>query len=145
AAKMLSQLPQNKALTDTTGTVARNWLQTDSVAASQWINTLPPGDARDTAVEQIVNTQARNDPAATMNWATTIGNPDTRYSSIQRVTTQWAATDPQAAMQAVQNVANLTDEQRQKLTQAVQKIIDNPPPAPNVRIYRGNNNIYYGP
>jgi len=99
--------------------IARNWLAQDAQAASQWINTLPTGPARDSAVKILVATQATNDPATALNWAITESSPSSRLQDINDVLVSWARSDLPAAIAAMQ-AAPLTDQQHNNFLQKLQ-------------------------
>src|ERR1019366_9518499 len=98
-------------LNTTTATLAGNWLKHDPTAASQWINTLPAGDARDGAVTQLIATEGKNNSPVAFNWAASISNEDTKQAQMDNVIMEWAGRDPAAATAAVQS-ATLSDQQR---------------------------------
>ncbi len=121
AAAMLSQFPADATQLSATTAVATTWAKQDPQALSNWINTLPPGAERDASVEQLVAAQTVKDPSGSFTWANTLSNPDLRASQIQTVLTSWAGADLTAALNAIQS-ANLTDPQRDALTQTLSKV-----------------------
>ena len=73
---MLRSIAQGPAQISAVSTVTSSWLNDDPLAASQWISNLPGhSDARDAAVQQLINNQSRNDPDSAFIWAATIDNP----------------------------------------------------------------------
>jgi hypothetical protein len=109
-------------LNTVTATVARNWLNQDPQAATQWINTLPPGASRDNAVEQIISTVGQNDPASTLAWALSIGDPSARNAQVVQLATQWSGQNPAAAAAAAQNALNNLTGLTTVQTSALQKV-----------------------
>lgn len=57
--------------------VAGQWAGTDAPAASGWIQTLPPGPARDAATLALIAHQAATDPDGAAKWAGTLQDPVT--------------------------------------------------------------------
>jgi hypothetical protein len=109
-------------LNTVTATVARNWLNQDPQAATQWINTLPPGAPRDNAVEQIISTVGQSDPASVYNWALSIGDPSARNAQVVKLATKWSSQNPTAAAAAAQNALNNLTGVTQAQTLELQKI-----------------------
>ena len=104
-----------------TNEVAQNWIAQDQQAASQWVDTLPPSPARDSAAMQLVTVSLSQSPSTAFQWAASIGSDPIRSSQINRVVNTWALTDPTAAAAAVQN-ANLTDEQKTAILNKIQRV-----------------------
>jgi hypothetical protein len=109
-------------LNTVTATVARNWLNQDPQAATQWINTLPPGAPRDNAVEQIVSTVGPSDPASAFAWALSIGSQSARNTQVVNLATQWSNQNPTAAAAAAQNALNNLTGVSDAQTIALQKV-----------------------
>jgi hypothetical protein len=107
------------------GSAVSAWLTQDEQAASQWVSSLPPSQARDAGATQIVTQALKNDPTTAFNWASSIGNAAQRNTQISRVINQWATKDPAAATAAVQT-ANVTDAQRTNLLNTIQRIVNRP-------------------
>jgi len=74
------------AITATTQ-LASNWLQRDSLAASQWISELSRGSSKDSAISVLVmNILSKdNDPMSARNWAYSIDDQEQRSLAIARV------------------------------------------------------------
>ncbi|MGA2051720.1 MAG: hypothetical protein ABSH19_00270, partial [Opitutales bacterium] len=109
-------------LNSVTATVAQNWLNQDPQAATQWINTLPPGAPRDNAVEQIISTVGQSDPASVYNWALSIGDPSTRNAQVVKLAAKWSSQNPTAAAAAAQNALNNLTGVTHAQTLVLQKI-----------------------
>jgi hypothetical protein len=122
---MLANLPPSAGIVTATNDVAKSWLNQDPASATQWINTLPQGNARDGAVTQIISVISKNDPAAAYTWAASITNQGNRNRQIVNLTTQWSAQNPAAAATAAQsalsNLTGLTVAQRTNLQKVVDK------------------------
>ena len=91
-------------------------MREDSLAASQWVNTLPDSEARDRATQAIVDDLRTTSPSDAFAWAESISDPETRFTNIQRVYQDWSTLDPSAARAAIAN-APLTQEQKAQLIQ----------------------------
>ncbi len=103
AAKLatLSLVEKSASQDNVSAVIAERWLKQDPEAASKWVDTLPPGNARDSAVMAVVETASQNDLPTAFNWTTTMSDPAKRGSLITGIVRQWARTDPEAATQAV--------------------------------------------
>jgi hypothetical protein len=108
-------------LVNTVGTLSNSWLREDPQAASEWIDTLPASPARDVAVQNLINTQGQYDLTSGLAWAATISSDTGQTRAYNTLIAQAARRDPAAAQNAVNGAANLTDEQRQALTQLIQR------------------------
>ncbi len=102
------------------------WLNQDEQAASQWVASLPSGNARDAATMPIIDLTLKTDPATAFNWAASMSTAVQRNAQINRVLSQWAATDATAAITAVQN-ANFTPAERTGLLNFIQRLANLPP------------------
>ncbi len=61
------------------------WSKADSYETSQWIATLPPGAARDSATVALVNAVSASEPDSGWEWAQTILEPTQREQALQSV------------------------------------------------------------
>jgi hypothetical protein len=131
AAVMLPDLPPGDALNTAIAVVAQQRARRDPAAAAEWIDTLTPGPARDSAVTQLVNVvgQNENDPAAAFPWAVSLGDETERNAQVVNMATQWSKQNPTAAAAAVQgamnNLTNLTPEQQTALQNVLDKAAAN--------------------
>jgi hypothetical protein len=82
---------------------------TDPDAASQWMQSLPPGPPKDTLSEIISGPLAANDPQAAFDIAAGIGNSDLRTTTLKNVVEQWSKKDRAAATQWI-NGSSLPQE-----------------------------------
>ena len=89
---------------------------TDPDAASQWMQSLPPGPPKDTLSEIISGPLAANDPQAAFDIAAGIGNSDLRTTTLKNVVEQWSKKDPAAATQWI-NGSSLPQELKTQLLQ----------------------------
>jgi len=89
---------------------------TDPDAASQWMQSLPPGPPKDTLSEIISGPMAVNHPQAAFDIAAGIGNSDLRTTALKNVVEQWSKKDPAAATQWI-NRSSLPQEVKTQLLQ----------------------------
>lgn len=61
------------------------WLKSDSVAASEWANSLPEGPARDSAVTTLVRNIINKDPESAVVWAETLSTPEARQAMLDTI------------------------------------------------------------
>lgn len=73
------------------------WTEGDFRAVTTWVNTLPPGRARDAAVVGFAPAAARIDGASAVDWALTITDPSQRKSTLDTVFQTWRNRQPDAA------------------------------------------------
>lgn len=89
-------------LYDTTVSFARQ----DPKAASEWVTTLPPAMAKDTAisglVDYLIKQSSDPDPEAAAHWAAASVDPDGRGRRLQRVGEAWFKRDPAGAAAAIE-------------------------------------------
>jgi hypothetical protein len=100
--------------------VAEQWLETDSLRASEWIGQLPQGDVRDAAAGQLVENIARSDPAAAFAWAMSVSSEEQRNDLMHDTLEQWREIDPAAARQSLDTVP-LSEEHRQDLLEVLEE------------------------
>lgn len=82
---------------------------TDPDAASQWMQSLPPGPPKDTLSEIISGPMAVNHPQAAFDIAAGIGDSNRRTKALKNVVEQWSKKDPAAATQWVKSCALLQE------------------------------------
>ena len=78
---------------------------TDPDAATQWMQSLPPGPPKDTLSEIIRGTMAQDHPQAAMDIAAGIGDSNRRTDAQKNVVKQWSKKDPAAATQWIKSSA----------------------------------------
>lgn len=90
----------------------------DPEAASEWIRSLPPTNAKDSAISGLVNyliSQASDpDPEGAAYWAAASVDPAGRDRRLKRVAEVWFQRDPAGAAAAIQST-DLADEVKQTL------------------------------
>ena len=85
--------------------VSSAWTASDPVAASEWIATLPEGDARNNAVYNLVGNIRGAAPSSAFDWASTVtGNPDKRLYLLKQATEAWTKFAPEEARQAIETL-----------------------------------------
>ncbi|HUS36527.1 MAG TPA: hypothetical protein VM680_14340 [Verrucomicrobiae bacterium] len=75
----------------------RGWAFEHTAEAGQWLNTLTPGPARDSAIEGYVSVIDGMDPAKATQWASAINEPTKRIEVIFQAVDRWFNKDPVAA------------------------------------------------
>lgn len=112
------------------GQIAERWMHLDSVAAREWIQSLPAGNTRDGAAERLIHMSASSDPETAFAWAETISDQDHRRGLMHHTLTQWRNTDPAAAGAALSN-ADVPPEVKRHLSEELGLSVALPPaPAP---------------
>jgi hypothetical protein len=95
--------------------VAQEWAVQDSAAAARWLNTVPSGDARDSAVTNFARAIVDSDPESAAAWAATISQQGQRDASISEVYSQWNRTDPKAAEAWLRATPALSEQARERM------------------------------
>ena len=97
---------------------ASSYARQDPQAASEWITTLPPTLAKDTAisglVDYLIKQSSDPDPEAAAHWAAASIDAGGRDRRLKRVAEVWFQRDPAGAAGAIQSTA-LTNEVKQIL------------------------------
>lgn len=78
------------------------WAESDSIAASEWLNEQPAGELRDAAAYGFSESIQAFEPEAAAAWANTIDDPDRRILRLTDSITQWARSQPHQALEWVQ-------------------------------------------
>ncbi len=86
-----------------------------SLAASQYVNQMAPGAAKDSAARAIVDSISREDPASAIAWAGAIQNPTTRNEALLRAAFSYQRQDP-AGFSAWLPTSGLSAEAVQQLS-----------------------------
>ena len=95
------------------GDVTEQWMRIDSMAAGEWVRSLPPGSTRDGASERVVHMTVDSDPGAAFAWAESVSENDRRFGLMHHTLTQWSEVDRPAAQQAL-STADIPPEVRQR-------------------------------
>jgi len=104
---------------NTVGTIESNWLKQDPEAASKWVETLPVGNTRDSAIRALVPVATATDPPTAFKWADTLADPGYRGVLINGVVSSWAKADPDAALAAVKSRPDKHNGRMEALTALV--------------------------
>lgn len=91
-------------------TIAELWTANNAVAASEWVNSLPPGPDRDLAAAGFVRRLAESDPERAAQWAVSISSDSERRSALRKVHDTWYRLDSAAASKWLQSESRLTPE-----------------------------------
>ncbi|MCP5538194.1 MAG: hypothetical protein H7A51_18425 [Akkermansiaceae bacterium] len=86
---------------DATARALRGLADSDPKAAAGQITSIPEGDARTNAMEDIAREWSREDPAAAAAWVMANGTEEAQSESIGRVVSSWVGQDPAAALEFV--------------------------------------------
>jgi hypothetical protein len=98
------------------GNIAGAWANQDPSAASEWLGTLPEGEARNGAITAFLHSAARNQPDLAAAWALVLPEGPQRQSHVQMIYSQWSHDDPTAAAQWLRS-ADVDDALRNRLLQ----------------------------
>ena len=84
AAALLNQFPDPTTQLAATSTLSATWVKQDPQAFTTWLDSLPAGDVRDTAITQLVSSsQATKNPVGVLQWVNTVSNPQTKATLLQ--------------------------------------------------------------
>ncbi len=108
-------MPDGAAKNSATSGLVEAWAQSDPVAASQWLTTVPPGEGRDRAVRHLISNLG-DDPESALTWAGTMTDAKRRQDGLTDAIDKAPLSQRGAWMQAVTNAA-LPDAERTALLQ----------------------------
>jgi len=129
AVNMASGIGDTKMRTDALKIAVQFWYRVDPAAAIQWMQTLPVGPSKDTAVIGICLGKAYADPQAGMNMASEIADSDIRTEAQKNVVEEWSWRDPAAATQWI-NSSSLQQDVKTQLLAKTQLTPETPLPLP---------------
>ena len=129
AVNMASGIGDSKMRTDALKIAVQFWYRVDPAAAIQWMQTLPVGPSKDSAVIGISLGKSYADPQAGMNMACEIADSDIRTEAQKNVVEEWSRRDPAAATQWI-NRSSLPQEVKTQLLAKAQPLPKNPLPLP---------------
>ncbi|MED5418743.1 MAG: hypothetical protein VYA27_08570 [Verrucomicrobiota bacterium] len=130
AAQWALTLPERGAIRrGAVGDVTEQWMRIDSMAAGEWVKSLPPGNTRDGASERVVHMTAHTDPGSAFAWAQSIGEDHRRFGLMHHTLTPWSNVDRPAAQQAL-STADIPPEVRQRFGEEL-GLTPAPPPSPS--------------
>jgi len=113
AMNIVATLPQDGQFLPALG-VMHTWVSANPDAPSEWLKTLPPGPAQQTAIRAYVSVLSPSNPAAAAPWADSLTDESTRASVVARVYGDWIRTDPAAAATWL-NQTNLSDDAKKQI------------------------------
>jgi len=114
AAQWALGLPERGSIRrEAVGDVTEQWMRIDSMAAGEWINSLPAGRTRDGASERVVHMTTNSDPRTAFAWAQSLSEDHRRFGLMHHTLTEWSVVDRPAARQAL-STADLPAEVRQR-------------------------------
>jgi hypothetical protein len=96
AVEVANQLPEQAQPGAYHGLV-RGWAFGEPHAAGEWINQLPPGAGKDSAIEAYVSVIDGMDARSATQWATAIGDPKKRADATMKAFQRWLGQDRAAA------------------------------------------------
>ncbi len=115
AVGIFDQLPDGKVRENAAGAIARAWMNTDSIAASEWVSGLPEGSVRDAGAVNVIQKILKDDGEGAFIWATSLsGKHPQRNYYLSRAVTSVSDDDPGAARTMVAN-SGLSEEEQTKL------------------------------
>lgn len=97
AAKLAGQLPVSNLQATVFGDLAQSWAQYDAPAASEWLKSLPPSPARDSAAITFANTIFESDNGVALDWAMSIADTQRRSDTLTALLERWLLSNPGAA------------------------------------------------
>jgi hypothetical protein len=89
--------------------------QQDLAKTAGWLERLPPGASRDTAISNFTGYAARTDPEGAAAWAATISDERMRNNQIQSVASTWLRQDKDSATRWIRQSNLLDDKTKQRL------------------------------
>jgi hypothetical protein len=75
--------------------VINSWVLTNDRAACQWVDSLVPGPARDSASAELVNALREYEPASAWEWAGSILDDGKRLAALKAVALAWRDFPPE--------------------------------------------------
>lgn len=98
AAELIQSMPTSNSTSHLYQNLTTNWAQSDSEAASAWVNTLPIGAARQQAVNGLLNAYQNHDPAKAADLLSKEGITINNSYMAGNIFGNWVTTDQDAAV-----------------------------------------------
>lgn len=97
------------------------WVARDPVATLQWLDKFDPAPDFDAGVAAVasLHTLVSKSPAVALSWAESIFDPALRHDTIRNVVEQWARSDQTAARRYVENLQDVSADQRTQMLEAI--------------------------
>jgi hypothetical protein len=112
---LTNQLTDEKQRLEMIKSIGGSWAKADAPAASEWLNTLPPGAERDGAIGEFVRGTFATDPAAALTWSATIADEGKRSRRLMELYPKWIQTDPAGAGAWLSQQTQLSETDRAAL------------------------------
>jgi len=127
AAQFLEQLPAGADRAEMLGQTLKSWALTDPKAAANWmINNSSLGPDLDQGLAQIATTESLA-PDTAVPWAESINDPQLRSATLASVMRDWLYSDLPTAENYFQTTTNLSDADRQQLSEVITSLSQPPP------------------
>ena len=100
-AQWLANLPPSDPLysEENNSRLMQVWAQSDSIAASDWLNQMSAGPLKDAAIDGFSKSIERFEPEAAAIWANFIGEPNRRLERLEATVRNWANNQPSEVLQ----------------------------------------------
>lgn len=99
--------------------VMQGWAQNDAWGASQWLAEQPRGPERDQATHTLAKALRDTEPDSAWTWAADMENAASRQAAREEILLKWRERDRAAAIQAVEGLADVSPEEKQRLIKMV--------------------------
>ena len=91
-----------------------NWSQNDPVGAGKFLESLPAGKSRESALQSYVSQLAWQSPEFAAPFVNQIGDENQRYNSAQNIARSWLRNDLDSAQKWIATLT-LSDDKKQML------------------------------
>ena len=115
AAQWAATLRQPEARKEAFSALGEYHAGKDGADAGQWLNTLPEGVDRESAIKGFVYRAKDNYPEEATEWATAIQDTDARRAALSTALGYWCRNDLPAALEWLQTSPSISDEDRRAL------------------------------
>ena len=115
AAQWAATLRQPEARKEAFSALGEYHAGKDGADAGQWLNTLPEGVDRESAIKGFVYRAKDNYPEEATAWATAIQDTDARRAALSTALGYWCRNDLLAALEWLQTSPGISDEDRQAI------------------------------
>lgn len=110
AAYLVQNFATDPSFTTLATSTAATWEKSDPQSALTWVNSLPPGEAQNSATLAAIGSYASANPQAAWNVASQLPGA-TRTQAELNVITTWASADPQSAWNVASQLSDATGTQ----------------------------------
>jgi hypothetical protein len=119
-AQFVMALPPGPGRTLAIQTVADLWGENDPKRAAAWLNEMPMGAERDTAVHQFVKQVVNANPGVAADWVEQVADPATREKAAQDMFQAWSGNDPVAARAWLRALPGVREEWKARFLRTAQ-------------------------